>query len=211
MKIIAFNGSPHKNGNTAGALEISKKYFEANGVDFEIIQVGSNRIPGCTGCGWCYRNKNYQCVIDDDILNACVEKIKTADGIILASPVHYSGIAGNMKSFLDRLYYVSGANGGMMRHKVGASLVAVRRSGGVSTFDQLNHYLTISEMIISSSNYWNVIHGAAPGEIREDFEGVQIVEVLSENMLWLLKALDYSKGAIPPPEKRKKIATNFVR
>lgn len=211
MKIIAFNGSPHKQGNTAGALEIAKKYFEANSVDFEIIQVGSNPIAGCTGCGWCFRNKNSQCVLGDEIINSSVEKIKSADGIILASPVHYSGIAGNMKSFLDRLYYVCGANGGLMRRKVGASIVAVRRSGGVATFDQLNHYHTISESVIASSNYWNVIHGTAPGEITEDLEGIQTIEILCENILWLLKSIEYSKDAIEKPEKRKKISTNFVR
>lgn len=211
MRVIAFNGSPHKNGNTAAALELAKKEFENEGIEFEIFNVGNKPVAGCMGCGMCFKTKNEECVIKSDSVNEAIQKVKGADCVILASPVHYSGIAGNMKSFLDRLYYVCGANGSIMRHKVGSSFVAVRRSGGVATFDQLNHYLTISEMIIPASNYWNVIHGAAPGEISEDGEGVQINQVMCENIIWLLKSLEYSKEAIPAPKGHKKIMTNFVR
>lgn len=211
MKVIAFNGSPHKMGNTASALEIAKEQFESAGIEFEIFHVGTKPVAGCMGCGMCFRNRNEECVIKGDSVNEAIQKVKDADGVILASPVHYSGIAGNMKSFLDRLYYTCGANGNIMRHKVGSSLAAVRRSGGTATFDQLNHYLLISEMIVPASNYWNVIHGAAPGEITEDGEGMQILNVMCENMIWMLRSLEYSREAVPPPQGRKKVMTNFVR
>lgn len=211
MKVIAFNGSPHKMGNTASALEFAKEQFESAGIEFEIFHVGTKPVAGCMGCGMCFKNKNEECIIKGDSVNEAIQKVKDADGVILASPVHYSGIAGNMKSFLDRLYYTCGANGNMMRHKVGSSLVAVRRSGGTATFDQLNHYLLISEMIVPASNYWNVIHGAAPGEITEDGEGMQILNVMCENMIWMLRSLEYSREAVPPPQGRKKVMTNFVR
>lgn len=211
MKVIAFNGSPHKMGNTASALELAKEQFESAGIEFEIFHVGTKPVAGCMGCGMCFKNKNEECIIKGDSVNEAIQKVKDADGVILASPVHYSGIAGNMKSFLDRLYYTCGANGNMMRHKVGSSLVAVRRSGGTATFDQLNHYLLISEMIVPASNYWNVIHGAAPGEIKEDGEGVQILNVMCENMIWMLRSLEYSREAVPPPQARKKVMTNFIR
>lgn len=211
MKVIAFNGSPHKMGNTASALELAKEQFESAGIEFEIFHVGTKPVAGCMGCGMCFKNKNEECIIKGDSVNEAIQKVKDADGVILASPVHYSGIAGNMKSFLDRLYYTCGANGNMMRHKVGSSLVAVRRSGGTATFDQLNHYLLISEMIVPASNYWNVIHGAAPGEIKEDGEGMQILNVMCENMIWMLRSLEYSREAVPPPQGRKKVMTNFVR
>ena len=211
MKVIAFNGSPHKMGNTASALELAKEQFESAGIEFEIFHVGTKPVAGCMGCGMCFKNKNEECIIKGDSVNEAIQKVKDADGVILASPVHYSGIAGNMKSFLDRLYYTCGANGNMMRHKVGSSLVAVRRSGGTATFDQLNHYLLISEMIVPASNYWNVIHGAAPGEITEDGEGMQILNVMCENMIWILRSLEYSREAVPPPQGRKKVMTNFVR
>jgi len=211
MKVIAFNGSPHKMGNTASALQLVKEQFESAGIEFEIFHVGNKPVAGCMGCGMCFKNKNEECIIKGDSVNEAIQKVKEADGLILASPVHYSGIAGNMKSFLDRLYYTCGANGNMMRHKVGSALIAVRRSGGIPAFDQLNHYLLISEMIVPASNYWNVVHGTLPGEITEDAEGMQITQVMCENMIWLLKSLEYSKESVPPPKGRKKVMTNFIR
>lgn len=211
MKVIAFNGSPHKHGNTAAALELAKKQFESQGIEFEIFNVGNKPVAGCMGCGMCFKNKNEECIIKGDSVNDAIQKVKTADAVILASPVHYAGIAGNMKSFLDRLFYTCGANGSLMRHKVGSSLVVVRRSGGSSTYDQLNHYLTISEMVIPASNYWNILHGTSPGEISEDAEGLQLNEIMCENMVWLMKSLEYSKEAFPAPPTHKKVMTNFVR
>lgn len=185
MKVIAINGSPNKEGNTFHALTMVGNELIGNGIDFEILHVGHKMIHGCLGCGKCSINKDEKCVIQTDDLNKWIQQIKDADGIVLGSPVYYSGISGTMKSFLDRLFYVSGSNGNLLRHKVGATVAAVRRSGGSATFDSLNHYLTYSEMIIATSNYWNVIHGRAAGEVNKDDEGKQIMRVLGKNMAWL--------------------------
>ena len=137
--------------------------------------------------------------------------MKGADGIILGSPVHYAGISATMKSFLDRAFYVAGSNGGLFRHKVGAGLVAVRRSGGLPAFQQLNNYLLYSEMLVPASNYWNVIHGRAPGEVAQDAEGVQIMRVLGKNMAWLLKLAAAGKGVVEEPAREDKTMTHFIR
>jgi multimeric flavodoxin WrbA len=137
--------------------------------------------------------------------------MKMADGLILGAPVHYAGIPGTMKSFLDRAFYVAGSNGGLFRQKVGAAVVAVRRTGGSATFDSLNHYLTYSEMILATSNYWNIIHGRMPGEVVQDAEGVQIMEVLGNNMAWLLKMKEHTKESVPAPAPVQKVMTHFIR
>ena len=138
-------------------------------------------------------------------------KMKEADGIILGSPVHFSSISATMKAFLDRAFYVAGNHGGLFRHKVGAAVVAVRRSGGLPAVDQLNHYLSYAEMIIPTSNYWNVIHGTAPGEALEDEEGVQIMRILGRNMAWLLKLVANGEGSVEEPRRERKVYTNFIR
>jgi multimeric flavodoxin WrbA len=158
----------------------------------------------------CYKNKNERCIIDDEV-NEWIQKMKEADGIILGSPVYFSSIAGTMKAFLDRAFYVASANGNFLRHKVGASVVAVRRSGGVSTFNQLNNYINYAEMLMPSTNYWNVIHGAKAGEALQDEEGVQIMRVLGKNMAYLLKLIQNGKDNIEKPEREKKVYTNFIR
>ena len=137
--------------------------------------------------------------------------MKEADGIILGSPVHFSAMGGTMKSFLDRAFYVTGVNGGMLRHKVGASVVAVRRSGGVPTFNQLNNYINYSEMIMPTSNYWNVIHGTKPGDALQDKEGVQIMGVLGKNMVWLMKLVENGKEKVEIPAKERKTMMSFIR
>ena len=208
MKVIAINGSPKANGNTHTALTLVGEELQKEGLEFEIIQVGNKLIRGCMACGGCARNLSEQCVFDDEV-NACLQKLKAADGILLGAPVHYAGIAGTMKSFLDRLFYVAGVNGGLFRHKVGASVVAVRRSGGVPTFDALNHYIAYAEMIMPGSNYWNVIHGREPGEVLQDHEGNQIMRVLGKNMAWLLKLV--AAGKAQAPQREDKVVTNFVR
>ncbi len=208
MKVVALNGSPKTNGNTYTALKVVCDELEKEGIETEIITVGNKNIKGCMGCGQCFKNKDNKCVFKDDA-NDIIAKMIDADGIIISSPVYYSGVNGTMKSFLDRAFYVFGANGGSMRHKVGASVVAVRRSGGVTTFNELNHFLNYSEMVLVSSNYWSVAHGTTPGEVLEDAEGVQIMEVLGRNMAWMLKVLEQSK--VEKPEQVKKVFTNFVR
>ncbi len=211
MNVIAFNGSPNREGNTWHALKMVAAELQKEGIETEIIHVGNKVIRGCTACGQCAKNKNEQCVLPGDEVNGWIQKMKHADGIILSSPVHYAAMAGTMKSFLDRAFYVSGANGGMLRHKVGASVVAVRRSGGLPTFEQLNNYLLYSEMLLPTSNYWNVIHGTRPGEVTQDAEGVQILRVLGKNMAWLMKLVEHGKGALTPPERETKIYMNFIR
>lgn len=162
-------------------------------------------------CGTCTKNQDEKCSITTDPLNEWIQQLKAADGIILASPVYYAGIAGTMKCFLDRAFYVAGCNGGLFRQKVAAAVVAVRRTGGSSTFDSLNHYLTYSEMILATSNYWNITHGRAPGEVLQDAEGVQIMDVLGKNMAWMLKMREQTKALLPGPEPVKKIFTSFIR
>lgn len=211
MKVIAFNGSPRKEGNTYQSLMLVGAELERENIDFEIVHVGDKAIRGCLACGRCAANQNEKCVISNDEVNDWIQLMKSADGILLGSPVHYSGIAGTMKSFLDRAFYVAGVNGNLLRHKVGATVAAVRRSGGTATFDGLNHYITYAEMIMPGSNYWNVTHGTAPGEMIHDEEGKQIMRILGKNMAWLLKVLAAGKtqvAAIPP---EKKTFTNFIR
>ncbi len=211
MKVVAFNGSPKKTGNTFHALKMVTDELEKAGIETEIIQVGNQAIRGCTACGICKKNKNEQCVLPDDGLNELLQKMKHADGILLGSPVHFAGMGGTMKSFLDRAFYVAGANGGLMRHKVGASVVAVRRSGGLPAFNQLNNFLSYAEMLMPTSNYWNVIHGTSPGEATQDVEGAQIMRVLGKNMAWLMKLVEHGKGSVVPPEQEAKAYMHFVR
>jgi multimeric flavodoxin WrbA len=207
MKVVAFNGSPRKEGNTYTAIKIVADQLEAAGVEVEIIQIGQRVIQGCLACGHCVKMKNERCIIDDEI-NGWVQTMKEADGIIIGSPTHSSAIAGTMKSFLDRAFYVIHVNDGMLRHKVGVAVVAARRSGGVPTFNQLNNYLSYSEMMIPTSNYWNVIYGSAPGEAIEDIEGVQTMETLGKNMVMALKQ---KEANIEAPVHQPKVFMNFVR
>lgn len=211
MKVMAFNGSPNKNGNTDYGIQLVTKELEKEGIETEIIHVGNKTIRGCTACGYCNKNKNGKCAISTDPVNEWIEKMKDADGIILGSPVHYSAIAGTMKCFLDRAFRVAEANDNMLRLKVGTAVVAVRRAGGIPTFDQLNNYINHSEMIIPTSNYWNVINGRFPGESAGDEEGNQIMRILGKNMAWLLKVIENSKETIKVPEKEEKIFTNFIK
>jgi len=137
MKVVAFNGSPRKEGNTYHAIKIVAEELQKEGIEVEIVQVGDKAIRGCLACGTCAKNRNERCVIDDEV-NEWIQKMKETNGIILASPVHYASISATMKAFLDRAFYVAGVNGSLFRHKVGAALVAVRRSGGITAFNQLN-------------------------------------------------------------------------
>jgi multimeric flavodoxin WrbA len=210
MKVAAFNGSPNKEGNTYHALRIVADELGKEGIETEIIHVGNKLIRGCLACGKCRKNRDERCVTRDEV-NEWIMKMKEADGIILGSPVHFSSISATMKAFLDRAFYVAGNNGGLFRHKVGAAVVAVRRSGGLPAVDQLNHYLSYAEMIIPTSNYWNVIHGTAPGEALEDEEGVQIMRILGRNMAWLLKLVANGEGSVEEPRRERKVYTNFIR
>lgn len=209
MKVLAFNGSPRGDGNTYQAIEIVANELREEGIEVEILNVGNKNIRGCMACFKC--KETGKCVIKDDIVNEYVEKMKDADGIILGSPVYYSGIAGTMKSFLDRAFLVNGANGNYLRHKVGTSISVVRRTGGMPTLDNMDRYIQYSEMFVPTGNYWNVLHGANKGEILQDGEGTQIGRVLGKNMAWLMKAVELGKKEIPMPEREEKEWTNFIR
>ena len=211
MKVVAFNGSPKKAGNTYNAIRTVAAELEKEGIEVEIVHVGNKVIRGCIACGGCSRNQNERCVLDKDEVNEWIQKMKEADGIILGSPVYYSAIAGTMKSFLDRAFYVASVNGGMFRHKIGASVVAVRRSGGIPVFDQLNNFINYSEMIMPTSNYWNVAYATNPGEVTQDEEGMQIMRVLGKNMSWLMKVVEAGKSQVEESEKEDKVFTNFIR
>lgn len=209
MKVVAINGSPKEHGNTFAAISAVCEQLTAEGIECEIIHVGNKAVRGCIACGQCGRNKNEKCVLEGDGVNEWVQAIKSADGLILGSPVYYSAIAGTMKCFLDRAFYVAGANGGLFRHKVGACVVADRRAGAVPTFNQLNNYINYAEMFMPSSNYWNVAYGTLPGDVAKDIEGQQIMRVLGRNMAWLLKAK--AASAVPLPEFEKKTLFSFIR
>lgn len=211
MRVVAFNGSPNKEGNTYHAIKIVMDELDREGIETEIIHVGNKSIKGCIACKQCAKNKNEKCVLPGDEVNDWVQKMKEADGIIIGSPVHYSSIGATMKAFLDRAFFVTSVNNGMLRHKVGATVVAVRRSGGVTTFDQLNNYINYSEMLMPTSNYWNVIHGNKPGEALQDEEGVQIMRILGKNMTWLMKLVENGKGSVKEPERESKLYMSFIR
>jgi len=211
MKVVAINGSPKSNGNTYEAIKAVANELEKENIEVEIIHVGNKMVRGCLACNGCARNKNEKCVMENDEVNEWIQKMKDADGIILGSPVYYSAIAGTMKSFLDRAFYVASANGGMFRHKVGASVVAVRRAGGIPTFDQLNNYIAYSEMVMATSNYWNVAYGTAPGDAARDEEGMQIMSVLGKNMAWIMKLIEFGKDKVAEPKREKKTFMNFIR
>lgn len=210
MKVLAINGSPHKEGNTKTTLDIMKDELIKAGVEVEELHVGS-KITGCLGCMKCAEMQNETCIIKTDIVNEVIQKIKESDGVILSSPTYFANISGTMKSFLDRVFFVAAVNGGLFRHKVGAAISPVRRAGGIQTVDGLDKYFTISEMFVSSSTYWNMIYGAQPGEVLQDEEGTQTVRVLAKNMGFLLKSLDLGKKAGLAPEQEAKARTNFIR
>jgi multimeric flavodoxin WrbA len=210
MKVLAFNGSPRKEGNTFKALKTVLDEIAKDGVETETVHIGGQPFRGCVACGVCMERGDCRCVQNDGA-NRFIEMMIEADGILLGSPVYYAGINGAMKAFLDRAFFAAAGGGFRMRLKVGAAVVAVRRSGGTAAFDQLNKYLMISEMIIPSSNYWNIIHGMEPGEAAADAEGLQAMRVLGRNMSWLLRSLALAKASVPPPEKEPKTRTNFIR
>ena len=211
MKVVAFNGSPKKEGNTWHTLNMVCEQLESKGIETEIIHLGVRGVESCMACNKCRENKDEKCVITKDKVNQWIQEIKRADGILLGSPVHFASLSANMKTFLDRVFYVSSSNGNLFRHKVGASIAAVRRSGGLPAFNEMNNYLHFSEMMLASSNYWNVIHGTVPGDVHQDEEGVQIMRILGKNMAYLLQLVENGKGKVLPPEKEAKIKMAFVR
>lgn len=206
MKVLLINGSPHVHGNTAYALSQMAEVFHACGVETETIQVGSQLIRGCIGCGSCHESG--KCVFDD-LVNETARKLPEYDGIVVGSPVYYASPNGTLLSFLDRLFYSSGKID--KRMKVGASVVVARRGGCTASMDVLNKYFTISEMPVASSTYWNIIHGGKPGDAELDAEGVRTMRNLAKNMVFLMNAIAAEKEKAGLPEPEAKIFTNFIR
>ncbi len=204
MKVLAINGSPHEKGCTYTAISLVAEELKKNGIETEILHVGNKPVQGCIACGKC---KTTGRCIYNDLVNIALEKIQDTDGLIIGSPVYYSGISGQMKSFLDRFFYA----GPDLRLKVAVAVASLRRSGGVDTFHQLNNYFGLSQAVTVSSCYWNVVHGSAPEEVLQDLEGVQIMRTLGKNMAWTMKAIENAKKVIPLPEQEARIYTNFIR
>ncbi len=205
MKVLLINGSPRVHGNTAYALEQMAEVFAEQGIETETIQVGSQLIKGCQGCGACY--KLGRCVIED-LVNETAVKLAAADGMVVGSPVYYASPNGTLISFLDRLFYSNAAD---LRMKVGASIVCARRGGTTAAMDVLNKYFTISQMPLASSTYWNIIHGAKPGEASQDPEGIRTMRNLAKNMAYMIKAFAAAKDTVELPAPEPGAWTNFIR
>jgi multimeric flavodoxin WrbA len=189
MKVVAFNGSPRGDSNTA--ILVRHVFVELNkdGIETEVVSLAGKPLRGCLGCYKCYINVNRQCVQTKDALNGYVEKMIQADGILLASPVYVCSVPSDMKALIDRAVMVNKANGGLLRHKVGAAVVAVRRGGMITALDTMNHFFLLSEMIVPGSSYWNFAFGLEKGDVDKDQEGIQTMQVLGQNMAWLMKRL----------------------
>lgn len=192
MKVIAINGSPRKEGNTAALLKELLSGLEGEGVETELIHIGGKKVHGCTACMKCFEMKNGQCVFDDDPINECIAKMREADGIVIGSPTYFADVSTEVKALIDRAGFVSMANGGFLARKVGAAVVAVRRAGAVHAYDSINHLFGISNMIIVGSSYWNLGVGLNPGDVNDDAEGMQTMRDLASNMAWLLKRIHNS-------------------
>jgi multimeric flavodoxin WrbA len=190
MKVVAFNGSPRKDGNTARLIGHVFSPLQQAGIETELVQLGGNLVHGCKACYHCFGpDKNGRCIQADDMVNDCIAKMLEADGIILASPTYFADLTPELKALIDRAGLVAKGGGGLLRRKVGAAVVAVRRAGALHVFDSINHFFSINEMIVPGSSYWNVGIGREKGEVEGDEEGLRTMTVLGENMAWLLKKL----------------------
>ena len=189
MKVIAFNGSGRRDGNTAILLKRVLKLLESEGITTELIQLAGEHILGCNACKICLSTKNARCTIEEDKVNDYIQKMIEADGIILGSPVYFSMMTPELKALIDRAGYVARANDDLFRRKVGAAVVAVRRAGGIPTFDAINHFFLISQMIVPGSSYWNVGVGGKKGDVEQDEEGLETMDDLGKNMAWLIKKI----------------------
>lgn len=205
MKVLMINGSPHVDGNTAAALQEMERIFQQEAIEVEMIHIGSQAIRGCIGCASC--KKTGKCVFDD-MVNEVAEKFEKCDGMVVGSPVYYASANATLVAFLTRLFYSTPFDKTM---KVGASVVAARRGGLSATFDELNKFFTISGMPVASGQYWNSIHGAAPGEALQDKEGLQGMRTLARNMSFLIKSIALGKEQYGIPQKEEFCRTNFIR
>ena len=208
MKVLLVNGSSHLHGSTMRALEEMIGVLKAEGVETEVVQLGGAPLADCLQCERC--REAGKCVIGGDGVNEFVEKAASCDGFVFASPVYYAHPSGRILTFLDRAFYSCG--GAPFRHKPGAAVVSARRAGTTAALDQLNKYFMINEMPVVSSQYWNMVHGNTPDEVRQDAEGMQIMRTLGKNMAWLLRSIEAGKAAgVCLPEKEERARTNFIR
>lgn len=189
MKVIAFNGSARKDGNTALLLNTVLTELAAEGIEGELYQLAGKPLPGCIACYKCFQNKDKRCAVTRDGMNECIDKMLSADGILLGSPTYFADVSASMKALIERSGMVARANGNMFRRKAGAGVVAVRRAGAIHVFSSLNHFFLISEMVVPGSSYWNLGRGREPGEVKNDEEGMQTMRALGQNMAWLMKQL----------------------
>jgi multimeric flavodoxin WrbA len=188
MMVVAFNGSPRKDGNTAALLGVALKELEGLGMETELVHL-KGPLSGCRACFQCYEKRNGRCAQDKDMINDCIEKMAGADGIIIGSPTYFADLTPEAKALIDRAGFVAKANGDMFKRKVGAAVVAVRRAGAIHVFDSINHLFFISQMIVPGSSYWNIGMGREKGDVNEDEEGLATMRTLGQNMGWLLKKI----------------------
>lgn len=205
MKVLMINGSPHAEGNTYTALQEMEKVFAKEGVETEMIHIGNKDIRGCIACGSCA--KTGKCVFQD-LVNETAEKFEACDGLVVGSPVYYASANATLVAFLTRLFYSTHFDKTM---KVGAAVAAARRGGLTATYDELNKFFGIAGMPIASGQYWNGIHGTAPGEAEQDAEGLQMMRTLAANMTFLMKSIALGKEKYGVPEREPFARTNFIR
>lgn len=190
MRVVAFNGSPRKGGNTEHLLAQVLSVLKEEGIRTELVQVGGKKVHGCTACGKCFVNQDKRCVYDDDIINKCIRKMVAADGILIGSPTYFADVSTETKVLIDRAGFVVMANGGLLSRKAGAAVVAARRAGAVHAFDTINHFFGISGMYTVGSSYWNLGLGMNPGDVEKDKEGMETMKNLGANMAFILKRFE---------------------
>ena len=206
MKVLLVNGSPQQFGCTYTALKEIADTLAVEGVESEIMWLGKDAVPACINCAGCAKLRKNRCVFDNDIVNRLIEKAELCDGFVFGSPVYYGHADGRILSVLDRVFF---SGNRVFKHKPGAVIVSARRAGTTCAIDDLMKYLTISQMFVVSSQYWNMVHGFTPDDVKQDGEGLQTMRVLGRNMAYLLKCLEAGKD-IPKPETEKRIMTNFI-
>ncbi|CDC21541.1 nADPH-dependent FMN reductase [Clostridium sp. CAG:306] len=208
MKVLLVNGSSNLKGCTYTALSEVAGVLEQNGIETEFVQLGNGPIRDCIGCGAC-RNNGGVCAFNEDDVNAFIQKAKEADGFVFGSPVYYAHPSGRLLSFMDRAFFAGKKN---FAYKPAAAVVSARRAGTTGSVDVITKHFTVSNMPVVSSNYWNMVHGSKPEDVRQDLEGMQTMRNLGLNMAWMLKCIEAGKKAgVPLPVAEEKIWTNFIR
>ena len=190
MKVVAFNGSPRKDGNTTILLNLVLDELRMEGIETELVQLAGETLSGCIACNKCVENKDQKCAVGKDRVNEYIAKMREAQGILLGSPTYISDMTANMKALIERSARVSGSNGDLLKRKVGAAVVAVRRAGSTHVLSSMNYFFLITQMIVPGSSYWNLGVGRNPGDVKNDAEGIQTMKTLGQNMAWLLKKIN---------------------